>query len=193
MSKRRPSKKAAREARSRAALKGWATRERAARKRSRIARKAANARWAKHRAAADKRIAKLEKDRSRRATKRRELDRRLGDRPRVRIGRAIPKERRRGARSDAPGAYLPAPGSEVARAYEIRKALVNGGEEPDRVKVFYVVDGEPERRFSVASWDRFMSDETYEAVVEVLQEEGEFWIGLEGPDGDLEIPIERLA
>jgi hypothetical protein len=105
----------------------------------------------------------------------------------------VPANRVRGAYSENPGEELGTPPPEVVHAYELRAELVNLGTEPERIKVFYVVDGEAERRFSLEAFDRFLSDESYESIVEALQEEGEFWLGIAGPDGDLELPIERVA
>ena len=49
------------------------------------------------------------------------------------------------------------------------------------------------KRYTVESWDRFMSDVSYENARAALFDRGEFWLGVQATDGDVEIAIEKLA
>lgn len=154
-----------------------------AKERRRIRSAAASLGW-KRRKKRERAEAKKKKEAREKADKKRLR----AEKKKLREGRTrkgVPKSRR-----TRKGRFLPAPTSEVERAWELRRKWDK--KYPDRVRVFYV-DGIAERRFTVDSWDRFMSDEDYEDAREAMLDAGSFVLGIQGEDGDMSKEIETLA
>lgn len=81
----------------------------------------------------------------------------------------------------------------VKRALAAQRKLINQGENPDFIRVFWQGEDGKVRRFTVTTFIDFWTMDEYAGARERMLEAGYFAVGLSNRDGDLDQEIEYLA